>query len=667
MTVTADDFLSAFFGPGNDALPGADIHHPNGAYIAPFLEPLRSGIRRSLILPRRHANGRTDAYVVNWDTSQTATMRGMLEAFVAHSIVPFDGRVARLNESDPVDAAVIGLVGHGCTFVLQPPTQDAQSTLWKTLSLLRDLLDSKPDRNQSIPRPLGRIMAEFNAALGSGAVAASAELLDEMTTLGGLSPINLAYLRVHRLGRLGRSAELLRLPSLDDVIASRPPGAVSEAILSAWLHVEMADVNTANDAVLLKALSDSPPDVSRVAALTPAVGSGEDVNPDALLAAAVISLVTRDVDMARRLSGVSLLPSLLLATLRRLCGDTRDPHVANTSSPNEVAEESAHVEDISPPPGEPEVSLQGPTSWAAWGRLLTDDQSPWSVSEEVWSAWSGPAVEDEELALALERVGGTQAERAWGMVGPFLDADELGTPAWRSAGALLLHAAAYDRWSPADLSGVQALLEVFTRGGPPASQYSEILDLLGGAAPRWASVNNALPTLDMVDVLARAACSDGEARLRFASSTLEPLNRHRWRMAPEQLWLAEKVSIEIGLPLDWTVSQAADDVGADGFGHATLLMYSLDAGALRRAADGLAELAPHARVHLSSSKVGSDQLRAHSRAADVIALATRCAKHAATGFIRQNARETTVIKEADGAGSASLLRAAIEALRAFTS
>jgi len=55
------------------------------------------------------------------------------------------------------------------------------------------------------------------------------------------------------------------------------------------------------------------------------------------------------------------------------------------------------------------------------------------------------------------------------MVGPFIDADDMGRPAWRSARSLLLTAAAYDRWSPADLAGVQALLEVFTRGAPPAT------------------------------------------------------------------------------------------------------------------------------------------------------------------------------------------------------
>ncbi|MGQ4421138.1 hypothetical protein ACN6LL_006312, partial [Streptomyces violaceoruber] len=51
-----------------------------------------------------------------------------------------------------------------------------------------------------------------------------------------------------------------------------------------------------------------------------------------------------------------------------------------------------------------------------------------------------------------------------------------------------------------------------------------------------------------------------------------------------------------------------------------------------------------------------------ARTANVIVLATRCAKHAATGFIDQN-KTTKHVGYANGSGSASLLRAAVDALR----
>src|SRR4051794_33698208 len=113
--------------------------------------------------------------------------------------------------------------------------------------------------------------------------------------------------------------------------------------------------------------------------------------------------------------------------------------------------------------------------------------------------------------------------------------------------------------------------------------------------------------------------------------------------------------------IDWTVSAVEEEQAAADLGAPTVLLYSLDSGALRRAQEGLTSVAPHARIHTSSSKVGSDQLRSYARGADAIALATRCAKHAATGFIRQHAQVGAQIREADGAGSASLLRAALSA------
>ena len=222
------------------------------------------------------------------------------------------------------------------------------------------------------------------------------------------------------------------------------------------------------------------------------------------------------------------------------------------------------------------------------------------------------------------------------MVGPFLDADDMGRPAWRSAGALLVLAASYDRWAPADLAGIQALLEVFTRGGPPAQHYRDTLDMIGGFASRWASVSNVLPTLDMVDVLARSACGDPDARLRFTLNALEPLHRHRWRLGPDLLWMADTVATEAGLDLDWSVAQEEQDHPTPALGPISVLLYSLDEGALRRAAEGVARFAPQARVQTSANRVGSEQLRAQTRGADVVALATRCAKHAATGFIRQH-------------------------------
>jgi hypothetical protein len=80
----------------------------------------------------------------------------------------------------------------------------------------------------------------------------------------------------------------------------------------------------------------------------------------------------------------------------------------------------------------------------------------------------------------------------------------------------------------------------------------------------------------------------------------------------------------------------------------------------------LTSFAPKLMITLSSEKVGGPRLGQHARAADFVVLATRRATHAATGFIQANVNDTAVVTEADGSGSASLLRAAVPCLRSLT-
>lgn len=686
VTTGSDVFVRQFFGPGNAALPEGDLDGPRGSRVRLYLAPLLAGVRRAMILPRTWPDGRTDAYVIAWDPAEATQTRRLIEAFVGHSLVPFDGRLSRLRDDDPVDAAVIGLVGSGTTYVLRAsPDPGPQRALWSRLATLRDLLNSRPDRVRSIPRPIGRVLAELRIAVAAGAAQTSAELLDELTAVGGMSPLNLAYLRVYRLGRLGRSGELLRLPELDDVIGSRPPAAVAEAILAAWVRVELDGVELVTPDDVVRVVSAAESRAHQMALLCSGL---ELVDPPVRLAAALVCLVRGDAVLAAQLLPPEDLPREVATAVAALAGWPSEtvaapvlpstsvpatPSLLSPAPPTRVpdTEASSLPEEIAPVPLDVGVVADAPESWVEWVRELGSDVADPVSTGPDWSRWPSPVDEDVELAAALDDVGSARADAAWGAVGPFLDADAFDSPAWRSAGAFLFQAAAYDRWTPVDLVSVQALLEIFTRGAPGASDYAEMLDLIGSSIPRWSSVVNAERTLDIVDVLARVGCPESEARLRFVTKALEPLHRGRWRLAASPIWLAGQVDVEVGLNWDWAIpreSQTVDDVPEPvSYEGLTMLVYSLDPGALQRTVDGLRRLAPGLRVHRSSHKAGTDQLRDQTRSADAIALATRSAKHAATGFIRQHAQIGAVIREADGAGSATLLRAAMTALENATS
>lgn len=629
--MSVDDFLAAFFGPGNLVLPSLDFTTRAGQKLAPYVEPLRSGTRIPIVLPRRTAE-LADAYVICWDQTQANSLRPTLEAFVAHSYVAFDGRPIRLDPADPVDDAVLQLVGPGTTYCLRPLDRRNAERMWRALGTMATTIRNRPQRLSPVPRPLGRMLAEYHAALAAGNATGSADLLEEIGT-AGLSAVNLAYLRIYRLSRLGRDSELLRLSQLVDVIRSIPPDVVRDAILAAWLRLRLPDADLDSADAVAQAATHIRPDDSSVGLL--ARPPLEGLSSQALTAVAVISTSHGDHALTASALGQLGHPSPAAAPVpRRDALDT--PQNANAARATDSDDASAV-----------------PTTWLQWVTRLTT--TPYEDVE--WATWSPPADCDQDLALAIEQLTDAEADAAWHMVGPFLDADDFGRPAWRTARALLLHAASYDRWAPADVSAIQALLEVFLRGSPPAADYGDVLDLFAVSAPRWAAANNALAALDMVDDVAHAPVSDDDARLRFAASALEPLARHRRRLTPELRWLATQLSADLSVPLDWDVPGLVTDGEPPPPLQAKVLIYSLDDGVLQRTAERLTQLHPGIFVHQANDHVGTPQLRAHARNADVIALATRCAKHAATGFIRDHADNHAVIVEADGAGSASLLRA----------
>lgn len=628
--MTVDDFLAGFFGSGNLVLPSLDFDSEAGQKLAPYLEPLRSGTRVPIVLPRRTAEF-ADAYVICWDQAQANSLRAILGAFVAHSYVPFDGRPTGLRADDPVENTVLQLVGPGTTYRLRAPDRHNAVKMWRALDTMAATIGNRPQRVSPVPRPLGRMLAEYRAALAAGNAAGSADLLEELGT-AGLSAVNLAYLRIYRLSRLGRDSELLRFSQLIDVIRSLPPDVIRDAILAAWLRLRLPDADLDNADAIANAATDVDDDSGMALLARPPL---DTLDTQAVTAIAIIATRLRDHDLA-----ASALTHLGYTT-------STAPPVTPAHGP-----ETHQDKDTAPESDTGTPAL--PTSWLEWATHLTT--TPYEDVE--WTAWSPPVDCDHDLAAAIEQLTDAEADAAWNMVGPFLDADDFGRPAWRSARALLLHAASYDRWAPADVSSIQALIEVFLRGSPPAADYSDVLDMFTATAPRWAVAHNALAALDMIDDVAHAPVSDDGARLRFAAATLEPLARHRRRLTPDLRWLATQLSVDLSVPLDWGVPEPKADAGEPSTPvQAKVLIYSLDDGVLQRTADRLSVLFPEVVVHQAHDHVGTPQLRAHARTSDVIALATRCAKHAATGFIRDHAGDNAVIVEADGAGSASLLRA----------
>jgi hypothetical protein len=657
-------FIKDFFGLGNITWPDQDADSNAGRTVRPYLDVLwqREDTEVPVVLPRRREKGGDlTAYVIARDPAHAVVVADLLTAFVGPTFSSFDGLPARLDPSDPVDRAVLEFTGDGLAFTVTSPTKGTQSEAWKALDLLRETLRQRPVRTWHVRKPVGRLLGEFEVALAAGDNSVSGDLLDQIAVVGGLSPANLANLKIKRLARLGRDAELLRLPGLADVVLSRPPTPIRDAILAAIYGTSLAAPLEAGDLQvarhsLVSAGTFVLPLLDGPAGL---VGlSGE---------ALAVAALTADIrDDARLLAAVLLDPHRHKQVARVT------PLLARVLTPTPAPDASADTTPV--PAAVPVDTSVEPEADALWSWLeLVAALSAGSadvtavLASQDWEEWNPPADEDQAIADTLAGLGDEAASRAWLVAGPVIDADGYDRPAAQTARQLIEIALLNDRFSPGDLSGIVALADIFLRSGPDEGAYVSLLDDLEDESNRWVGPERATVVLDLVDLLVRAACPDDDARLRLALALLRPLRDQDGRLEPEQARFARQLNGELQVGLEWPArDETSQENSLPDIPATQVLLYSLDERVLERTKTLLGEIAPKADVRLSHEKVGSQSLKQQARGAEVIVMATRCAKHAATGFIRQHASSTSVVAEADGSGSASLLRAVIAALRART-
>jgi hypothetical protein len=641
-------FISAFFASPNAAWPSADPGHASADYLRQFIAALDSRNETPLIVPRKHEDWQTAyAYVICWDTAHAGRIRYLLESAVAHNWCHFDGRVARLDPSDTIDSAVLNLVGAGTTFILRP-TQSTSSPMFRALSRLVKLLASAPPRQVNIPRPIGRMLTDFELALASGLAQTSADLLKEIEQIGGISHENTAFLQVRRLGRLGRDEDLLNNPALPTLLLAEPPRLVREAVLGAWGRAHLADCDleagSLGDAI--ETLRSTRPDVAMV--VDGSLAATTDL--DALSVAALVAIARDDVDLAKALSTSSLtLPDAVHARLRLVASGEALPQEAL------VVRETIIMEAIESPV---------PVSWAEWFDAIQTSDPP-SISIELAQAWPPAYLADSELADRVDETSETATPRLLAGVAAFIETDGFSNPAWRTAAALLRLHLLTGRLTPSDLGAVSALLEIFLRGAPDEASYVALLEDIQAFGSQWVTVANPATAVDIADRVACGPTVNLNARSIFVAGILGPLHSQRHRLSAHMRVIASLATSDVGLGWDWSVDELAPPTSSVINSRPTILLYSLDAGVLARVGAALAHLAPGSTVHSSSAKVGSTALRQQARNSDLIIIATRCAAHAATGFITDNAGDAHICYP-DGSGSGSMMRAVEEGLEQLT-
>ncbi|WP_157767502.1 protein DpdD [Actinosynnema pretiosum] len=651
----AAEFLSHFFGEGNDAGEYKEV-------VDLAEEHITSRANAPVVLPRFNRNEDLSCvYVVASDSAYAAHVPDLITAFAGPTycktanIFP-----ARLDPADPIEAAVIHYFGATTPVYRLEAGNNTKhrQNLRTALMLMQKTVARRPVRQWRAPKPLGRLLSEFDAALASGGEAASAVVLDQLSTQGGLSASNLTYLKIKRLDRLGRSAELLRMGDLPDVLHLDPPKPIQDAVLNAVFDTALAEAVAGEDVELACArLSNCEPPLP-----LPLRGDVVGRSASAVAVMLLAAIGRRDfVELDRMLSArdTQLVPAVPVflwdraeELLARSSTDDRQPPAGKS----EAAQSGTDPVEADQP------ALQLPTSWP---ELVADiaehrDTIDQVLEGETWREWSPLDTCEEEVARILSTFDDHAWESTGRLVGMVIEAVGYAAEAPRTSRELLIASIALDRLGGGDLLALHSLFEIFLRSSPAESEYRDLLEALRDSSKQWVSVVNAAVVLDFVDRLVLAAAPDESARTNIALALLGPLHRRQARLKPSDFAFARQLCSELDIRLEWADADEQDKgISLTDVPASNVLLYSLDEAVLRRVAEQFAKSAPQLKVVVSHDAVGNDSLRQKARNADVVVLATRCAKHAATGFITANANKAR-ISYADGSGSASLFRAAVE-------
>jgi hypothetical protein len=642
--------LEAFFAaPVNDAWPDMADDYEWADRTRPFVDLALDRPDIPLVLPSlKKSVDRFVIYVVLDKREDVVPTAELIKAFAgpSHLVDALMERPVRLDPRAEVERILLESAGFVAVFRLDAgAVSKRRGRLTDAMRLMQQVLARRPTRSWHVVKPTGRLLAEFDAALAAGGEASSAAILDQLRDTGGLDASNLAYLTIKRLNRLGKDTEIQALPRLADVIRQEPPAPVREALLESLYfsavedHLAAGDLDAAiqvlrDTGTHLEELLNGPLRLRSTSALTIAVIAGiirDDHN-----------LLKHAKDVLRSLELFEELPEAVRTELlSRLGDDSLDAVIA--------------------PEAQPVIS--------SWGVLVAamSDNSPAVrnvLRESGWQDWPSPAQDDEEIAGLLDGLGDEAAEQAWSIVGAFLEAIGYDDPASRSAEAFILNALTHSRFKPGDLLVIQALLGVTLRGAPNADHYERLLRELGSESDRWVAPERASAVLDVIDSLLLSACPDEAARQQLGYRLLTPLSRHAERLDSADLAFARVLDGELGLGLPWQTEQGDELAESEAWQseNVSVLLYSLDEKVLGRVTEQLRSIAPNVRVTISSDHAGNPRLRQWVQSADLVVLITRCAKHAATGFIAAHTSGEK-IAYVDGSGSASLLRTTLAELR----
>ena len=198
--------------------------------------------------------------------------------------------------------------------------------------------------------------------------------------------------------------------------------------------------------------------------------------------------------------------------------------------------------------------------------------------------------------------------------------------------------------------------------GTSPDEYSGIAQELGSAIYRLDSPAVIDGALEACELLVSRPCGSAERRIAVFAATAACLSKWHRRASNAQAVLFALLCDELGAGFSSAISipqvqEDQDEVSWTRLSGLTIALYSLQEGAVKRAASMLKKMIGETKIDVFSDHVGgSPALKTAAQQADVFVITTAAAKHSATTFIEAKRPKNLPTLYANGQGTSSIIQ-----------
>jgi hypothetical protein len=233
--VTPEAFLNAFFGVGNE-IDRASVDRTED--LRALTEPVTAGLAEPAVLPRRRGH-EVDWFVLCRDDATLRVTQSEVQAFIGPSYARWDGVRATLDESDPVERALLEFAG-ARVLRFRTVTDNEFRDCWAAVRLMRSVWHRRPSPEPESARSSATLVNEFELAVAAGDPTAARDAFAELRRRGLLGAENLRFLEIRLQAADRRWSELASAPDLEDLSRLRRPWLVTEDLLTALYRARIA-------------------------------------------------------------------------------------------------------------------------------------------------------------------------------------------------------------------------------------------------------------------------------------------------------------------------------------------------------------------------------------------------------------------------------------------